>query len=379
MPDFSNLRKGAAAIAEAQEQAKANGGDFRPFTPSIFWSDPTRDKDNATRYVLFLNEMEDIPQVEMIGFIPVTVKGRDKPMYEQVIARTDPVIGESLDPMAEEWGAAPRDTNIAVCVELEPEFETVRGRLRPTGFTVATNDFERRIRDSKGELTDEKETVTAPVIGFVTQSPHNFFNHVSSTDASDGPIDRTALKIERLDDKNYKVNPYLDADIDLGPLIDYIDNISYFKDDERTALLEAVDAEEDDEIAAKLIGDFLLDKRLHELCDRERYDELLAGIDRPFKYGTKAKKEESKSSRPARERPSRGSQRRAKEEPEEAPADEPKEEPAAEEPAEEKPKRQRRSRAAAKPKEDTPGQEDPERISKLDQLRARAAAARADA
>lgn len=366
MPDF---RKGAEAIAAAQERAKS-GGSFRPFVPSLFWSQ------GDERYLLFLNPLSEVVQVDLIGFIPVEVKGRDKPIYEQVIARTDPAIDEAVDPMARDWGADPRETNIALAVELEPEFEEVAGRKRPVGFKVATNDYDRRIRNDEGELTEETETVTTPVIGFVTQSPHNFFNLVTSVDAKDGPIESTPMSIERVDKNTYNARAFVDQDVDLGDLIEYIDGVSWLGDD-LDALLDEIEKTEDDQEAALIIGQFFLEKRLDELCDRARYDELYEGIDKPFKYGTKAKKEDKKSSR--RERPARRTQRRSSESEPETTDEAP--EATDEAPAEEeKPKRTRRTKKetpAAEAEEKPKGrarQGSAESTKKLEELRARAAA-----
>jgi hypothetical protein len=341
MPDF---RRGADAVTAAQERAKNNTGSFRPFTPSLFW------QVGDERYLLFLNPMTDIVVVDKyIDFVPVPTKG-DRKQYEHVIARTDPSIGEDNDPMIDDWEADPKEKGIAVAVELEPTFEEVKGgRRRPTGFQVATTEYERRVRDDKGDLTDETETVVSPVVGFITQSPHNFFNLVTSYDAQRAPIEETPLSITRVDSKTYTVEGFPEQNIDLADLVEYIDGVSWLGDD-LDALLEQVDATESDEEAAAIIGAFFLDKRLAELVDEERYTELYEGIDAPFrKFGSdKGKKGGDKKERSKRERPARRSQRRSAQ---------PDAEPEAGEFAkngittntepepEEKPARQRRSRA----------------------------------
>lgn len=393
MPDF---RRGATAIAKAQEKPEG-GGSFRPFAPVLFWKN-----DGDNKYLLFLNSMEDIPTVDMVSFIPVKGKkgnGDTFTYYEQVIARTDPAIGEAKDPMVEEWDAKPRSTCLAVAVELEPTFEEVRGRKKPVGFEVKTTEFDRRIRDDNGDLTDEVETVEAPVVGFITQSPHNFFNVVSSFDADTAPIHEVATKITRVGNDTstvYTVAGYDDLDIDLDGLLACIEGVSYLGDD-LDDLLDIIDGLDDLE-AASAIGAFLLDKRLDELADRDRYDELLEGITESLdRFGSKKKGD--KKERTRKERPARRSQRRSKDEddapeadPEPDPEPEPEEKPARTrrsrakkdpepepegepDPAEEKPKPARRSRAkkADAPAEDTPKQADPASRSKLEELRARAA------
>lgn len=359
MPDF---RKGASAIKESQERS-SSGGDFIPFTPSLFW---TKDGDSTEKYVLFLNPMDEIVTASVTGFIPVTVKGRDKPMYEQVIARTDSAIGESTDPMSDEWGADPKETCIAVAVVLDPVIEEVNGRKRPVGFEVATNTYERRIKDDEGELTEDKEEVEVPVMGFVTQSPFNFFNLVQSFDESEGPIESTAMKIKRIDKNTYSVDGYIGAPIDLSGLVDCIDGLSYLGKD-MDELLDLIDEDQTEEDQAATIGAFLLDKRLEELCDRERYDRLHEGIDKPFRFGKKDKSSDKKEKSSKRERPARRSQRRGSKDP--APEESaPESEPEADAPKE-KPARKTRTRAA-KPKDEAPKQESSEEgKTKLDQLR----------
>lgn len=382
MPDF---RRGAEAMAKAKESAKS--GTFRPFAPALFWKG---DQDN--KYLLFLNDINSIPTVEMVSFIPVKGKkgdGSSFTYYEQVIARTDPAIGEAHDPLVDEWDAKPRETCVAVAVELEPLFETVKGRQRPRGFEVKTTTFDRRVRDEEGELTQETEEVEAPVIGFITQSPHNFFNVVSSYDANEAPIEETPVKITRVGADNstvYTVDGYPDQEIDLAGLIECVDGISYLGDDLDDLLDQISDL--DDAEAAQVIGAFLLDKRLEELADPERYDKLFEGVDESLdKFGSKKKKSKSESKR---ERPARRSQRRGRNAEEEEPADEPEAE--AEEPAEEeKPQRRSRTRKpkeepvaeeseggdepeeeAPKPKRSARGkQADPKAMTKLEELRQR--------
>jgi hypothetical protein len=386
MPDF---RRGAEAMAKAKESAKS--GSFRPFAPALFWKG-----DQDHKYLLFLNDINSIPTVEMVSFIPVKGKKGDGSAftyYEQVIARTDPAIGESKDPLVDEWDAKPRETCVAVAVELEPLFETVKGRQRPRGFEVKTTTFDRRVRDDEGELTTETEEVEAPVIGFITQSPHNFFNVVSSYDANEAPIEETPVKITRVGADNstvYTVDGYPDQEIDLEGLIECVDGISYLGDDLDSLVEDIADLEYAE--AAQVIGAFLLDKRLEELADPERYDSLFEGVDESLdKFGSKKKGKDSK-----RERPARRSQRRGRSEEAEEPAEEPEAE--AEAPAEaEKPKRRSRKpkepeaeveaggdepeEEAPKPKRSTARgkQADPKAMTKLEELRERSAQRKAKA
>lgn len=400
MPDF---RRGAAGVAEAQKKA-TSGGSFSPFAPEMFWK-----SDADERYLLFLNPMDEIPTVDMISFIPQKRKkanGEAFTVYERVVARTDSSIGEATDAMADDWQGKPRDTCVAIAVELEPTLEKqANGRMRPTGFHVKTDSYERRVRDDKGELTDETEEVTTPVLGIIHASPHNFFNVVSSADANDFPIEDTAVKITRVGtktDTTYTVTGYPDQEIDLGDLIEYIEGVSYLTDEEMDTLVEAVDAADNDKEAGLAIGEFVLNKRMEELCDGERYDKLYESITETLdKFSGKGKKDGKKERTSRRERPARPSSRRGRQVEEEVEAAEADAAPEtdAETPAEEKPKRQRRSRAAKpaeepaaeetpaeealkarrarkpkeKPAEEAPvtSQQDPDKVSKLDRLRKR--------
>lgn len=362
MPDF---RRGTAAIAEAAERGE--GRSFRPWLQDIYWSD-----DGDFKYVLFLNEIEEIPTVQFHGFLDLGDSGNAK-----LIARTDEAIGERKDPIEEEWQYPPRATSLAIAVELEPTFKVVNGRERPSGFAVATREYKRKIRDDDGEATDEKEEVVAPVVGLVAQSPSNFFNVLASFDAKDGPIHQTPIKITRVGKKTettYSVQGYLDLPVDLTNLVEYIDGVSYIGDDLGDLFDEIENA--DLEEAALIIGTFLLNKRLDELANAEVYDEIHAQIASPYKYAkdkSKGKKTTTRQARP--------SQRRTRpapvEEPEATPEPEPEAETADEPEAEAKPKTtrtRRTSRAAAKPKGAT--KESPKE-DRMAELRAKAAAARA--
>lgn len=352
MPDF---RKGTAALKEAQAN-KGGGGSFRSFAPFISWAD-----DQDERYLLFLNEWEDMPQVDYIGFIDQTGEKQDGSKYtytEAVIARTDPAIGEDTDPLVEEWDAKPRLSHVAVAVELEPEYAEVRGRKRPSGFSVKTDTFSRRVRDDQGNLTDESEEVTAPVVGFIVQSPHNFFNVVQSYDLNEAPIHEVPVKITRVGAKKsnsttYTITGYDNLDVDLSELIDNAEFISYLGDDVDD-VLAAIEEAEDDQAAGLAIGNFMLDRRLTELCDKERYDKIAKGVTASLdKFGNKGNKGGKSKDEPKKSRPTQRRSRKAKDE---EPA------PEAEAPVEEA---------------DAPEEDDSDAKDKLKKLRAQARKRRA--
>lgn len=353
MVDF---RRGSAAIEQANQAQQSGGGNktFRPFAPQIFFAKQGDEGD--TRYLLFLNAMDDIPTVDMVTFIPQTRKRADGSTYqtfEQVIARTDPAIGESTDPMVEDWDGKARSQNIAAAVELEPDTEEIKGRTKVLGFKVKTREFDRKVRDEDGEITDEVETVTSPEVGFVVQSPTNFYNVVAAYDAADAPIETTPVRVTRVGrDQNttYQITGFPDLELDLSELIDNAEFIGYLSNNEEEldSLLEDIDAAETDLEAAHVIGAALLDKRLHELADKEVYDSIYktitASLDK-FGGGSK-KKPAAKKAAPARK--SRPSSRRASSKSsEDTTAEEPEaQEEVNEEPVEEAPKKTRARRTS---------------------------------
>jgi hypothetical protein len=296
-----NFRRGPEAIQEAVDTARSGGGEFRPFIPSIYW------KDGDTKYVLILNPIDDIPRVQLHGFLPLT-DGR----YDQVIARTDEGFGERVDPIEQEWQYAPRLSNLMVAVELEPLVRIVGGYERPQGFEVKTKTFERRIRDDEGELTEDREEVTIPNIGIIAQSPINFGSVIADFAAKDAPIHTTAIRISRLgkDSPTYTVTGYPDQDIDLSNLFDHIEGISYVKDMDK--LLGEIQQCETDEDATILIGNEILETRLDELSDSEHYDEVLAHISKASSYpSTQGGKKEKGAAKAKTTRAARPSGRRA--------------------------------------------------------------------
>lgn len=339
-----NFRKGVEAIKQAQENT---GGGFAPWAPSIRWSE-----DKEEKYVLFLTPIEDVPLVDYYQFIPLgkADKADGSGTYEKYgfyISPKDQAIGEDFDPL-EELGFKSAQRNIAVAVELEPKMVKKGNRQRPEGFTVKTTTFERKGDD------DQKEEVTAPVIGLVIQAPSNFFGYLGSHEESEGAVTETAFKVKRRGtDKNteYDFTPYFDQEVDLSGLIDNLDGISYLYE-ELDEIIEAI--EDKDEVEqAQIIADYLHTARLEELADMEQLQEDLENADpdslKP-KYGNAKKKDKTS-------RPSRRSQRSSKDE-------EPEEDAEAGEVEEPKAKSGRGKPSAA-------------RKSKFDQMRERAESRRA--
>lgn len=298
MPDF---RRGKEHIAKANESTQSSG-DFKPFLPNFYWKE-----DGDSKYLLFLNPIDEIPMVKLIR-----AWTNNRP--EMVIARTDPAIGESRDPISEEWGYPEADTNIAIAVELTPEYETRNGRKRPVQFVVATKTFERRLRDDEGELTEETEEVTTPIIGLVAQSPNNFWNHVAAADAEQGPIHELPALVRRVGDgtnTSYSVQLAEDKPVDLAPMVDFLDGVTYLNDHMDELVEQISDENLTDLERAHIIGSLLLDLRLDEMADEDNYNAVLEAIDQPAKYPKKGWKKGEKSE-PRQERRSKPSQRRTR-------------------------------------------------------------------
>lgn len=290
---MSNFNKEAANRGNEVVERGTGGGTFRPFLPQIYWKSA-----DDSRYVLILNPLEDIMRLQFHPYVETEDGGRS------IIARTDPGIGERHDPIEDSWGYTPRTTDLMIAVELEPVYETktVNGRERQSvsGFAVATKTIERRVRDEDGELTEDREEVEIPLVGYIAQSPFNFGNLLNAYENSTNPINLTPFKVTQVgagSGKSYQFDGYPDAPFDLTNLIEYIDNISYVRDAEE--LLGLLDQADDQVDAGGTIGQYLLDLKVNELADEELYDEIFKAITKPSRF-QKETKEAKKSSRPTR-------------------------------------------------------------------------------
>lgn len=256
------LRRGSAAITAENK----GGGDFKPFAPSLRWTENGEEK-----YVLVLTPISETPRVQIHEFVKIGQKDNGKPKFGFWISRKDPGVGESHDPLIDDFDIKPSDRCIGVGVELEPEFES-GGRARPRikGFTVKVDTYDKKNEDGS------TEEVVFPLLGIITQSPSNFYNHLTNFDESEGPLEELPLKIRRIGkskDTQYSFTPYLDQEVDLSNLTDHIDGISYLRE-------EKLDTPSGDPIdAAKFYADALLEKRLNELLDKEDYEQAVAPLD----------------------------------------------------------------------------------------------------
>lgn len=291
-----NFERGVQAL-----KSSSSGGGNRRFTPFIKW------EDGEEKYVAILNPVEEIPKIFIHEWIKVgeyeNAAGETKPIYAEFLDRTAPPIGEDEDPLTDK-GSQPKERNIAVGVELEPIMGTGRGgRARPKGFEVKTNTFKRRIFEDD-EDTGKTEEVTAPAIGFITQSGSNFFGILGDYNESDGPHENVPFRIKRSGgdkDTRYVFKDFEDQELDLSNVVDNIDGIGYIRKNLDEIVSEITEKELDDSAAAHLIASKMLEARLEELADRERYDELTGDITEiKSKYGNNKKKESRGGSRSTR-------------------------------------------------------------------------------
>lgn len=291
MPEF---RKGREAVNIAAE--KKSGG-FMPFVPEVRWRE-----DGEKKYILVLTAEDEVTAADVHEFIKVGVKqkanGETYPDFQAFISRRDPAVGEGHDDLQDRLGNVPKTRVLGVVVELEPVFETVRGRQRPKGFTVKTSSYNRRTDDGE-------EEVTLPLIGVVMQSKHLMWGPLLGLDEAQGPFSELPIEVtRRFTDTNtrYEFVPFMDAPVDLTPLIENVEGVSYLRDD-MDEVKTAIDAASDDKEAAMAVADILLTHRLTELCDQERYDTLVSPIqhlEQRFGGGGKKSSTKSRSGRPAR-------------------------------------------------------------------------------
>lgn len=252
-------------MQDSQESKGGKGNNPYPaFCPQILWRD-----DREEKFVVFLNRPEDIPTVALHTFVPVGEWPSGKTRYDEFIDRTDPGVGEDSDDLTDRLGHRAQQRSLAVAVELEATYTTVGGRKRPTGFSVKTETYTRKTEDGG------TEEVEAPLLGLIVQSPRNFFGWVGSFHESTAPIEETPLQVVRRGkdaSTAYDFTPFLDQPIDYSNLFDLLENVSYLRGEENLYTGEpGLDA-------AINIGEAMLNKRLNELADAERYERLVSPI-----------------------------------------------------------------------------------------------------
>lgn len=311
---MAEYRRGAAAVEAAA--SSQGGGNFAPFVPEIFWKDADEKK-----YILVLTPMDEVGAFDLHDFIEVEkekANGETYTSYESFLSRKDPFIGETFDKIEDELDRKSKVRCIGVAVELEPVLKDVKGRKRPVEFSVKTGTFTKRTEDGE-------EDVEYPLIGLISQSSKLMWSPLNGLDESQGPLAELPLEVTRRipggkkSETAYEFAPFLDIPVDLSPVVDYIDGISYIADKLEEILpdVEAAAIESDLE-AAQVIAKALFDRRIAELADPDRYEEYLGDVDElePPAW-EKGKKKKTEKKRTVGTRTARPSQRRAKKDPDE--------------------------------------------------------------
>lgn len=279
MPKF---KRGLAAIQEANN---AGSRKFKPFAPEVRW------QDQETKFILILTPIDYTITTMVHEWIKVgegqKANGDTYPKFESFISRK--ALGESSDDLEDRLGSIPRRRTLGAAVELEPVMETVDGRERPALFQVATERFSTRENGDK----------TAPKVGILNQAQKNFWGWLGSYDASRASVTDTPMEVVRKGndkDTEYHFLPFNDVEIDLQPLFDFLENVSYLA--EEAEELGRLDASVDNAIK---IGNALLDKRAEELADGDRYKELVDPITefKP-KFGSSKRGNDTPASEPLR-------------------------------------------------------------------------------
>lgn len=264
MPQY---QRGVAAIQQSMN--KSSSGGFKPFAPDIRWRD-----DGESKFIQIISPAEDIPMVTLHEWIPVGTHKSGKTKYESFMSRKDAGIGENYDDLEDRLGSKPRVRGIGVALELEPVLETVKGRQRPVGFTVQTETFTRRGEDG-GDVT-----VTAPKIGLITQSSHLFWGWVASFEENNAPIVETPLQVTRRGKETntrYDFIAFEEKPVDFSNLLDNIEGITYLNG-MRDEVMTSIASSKSDLDSAIVVGRAMLEHRLEELGDWDRYKELITPI-----------------------------------------------------------------------------------------------------
>lgn len=301
MPNYT-ARRGLGAVEQAA--TRKGGSKLRGFAPEIRWRE-----DGEKKYILVLSNFEDddpnaVVVADLHEFIPVgtaqKANGETYTRYESFVSRKDPIAGsEDYDDLEDRLGNKPRTRCIGVALELEPEFEVIKGRKKPVGFSVKTDTFTRTTDDGQ-------EEVEQPIIGLIIQSAFLVWSPLGSLDESQGPLSELPVEVTRRGkdvNSRYDFVHYTNMEVDLSGLFENLDGITYISD-ELAEVKDDLIAKGDVE-AAQLVGQILLDKRLNELSDKTRYEELVGPIEHiEQRFGGGRKKPVTKTAPAAKAAPS---------------------------------------------------------------------------
>lgn len=262
-PEF---RRGADPIREA---LKASGGSGGNFVPELRWRE-----DKEEKFILILHPLEDTYTVDLHEWVEVgegeKANGEKYKRYESFISRKDRAIGEDYDDLSDRLELDPKRRVIGCAVELEPVWESVKGRKRPKNFQIKTET----VTNSEGE------EFIRPQVGLLIYSASNFWGWLTSFNDTQAPINETPMQVIRRGkgtDTSYDFMHYNNLDVDFSGLFDNLTGIRYLSDDLDEVISDMENTENDYETAA-VIGNALLAKRIAELADGDRYKEFIDPI-----------------------------------------------------------------------------------------------------
>jgi hypothetical protein len=288
MPNYQP-RRGLSAVEQAAN--RKGGPKIRGFAPEIRWRD-----DGEKKYILILSNFEEndpnaVVVADLHEFIPVgtgeRANGETYTRFESFVSRKDQLAGgENYDDLEDRLGNKPRTRCIGVALELEPQFEVIKGRKKPVSFSVKTDTFTRKTDDGN-------EEVGQPAIGLIIQSAALVWSPLGSIDESQGPLCELPIEVTRRGkdiNSRYDFVQFPNMEVDLSGLFDNLDGITYISDELNEVKSDLI-AKGDIE-AAQMVGQILVDKRLNELSDKDRYEELVGPIqhiEQRFGGGRKSK------------------------------------------------------------------------------------------
>ena len=201
---MAKFGRGSAGVASASKQS--GGGKFMP---NIKW-----DK-NETKYVQFLQPIEEVLTVYFHGFMVVGTRDDGRPKYRNFVSpKTDAdsdgnikIDNTVYDPLWDDRDLPARKRSFALAVELEPVWgKNAKGKKMIDGFTVVQREW----TDKEGEVHE------VPAVGLIEGSPSAFYGYLNTFADNKGPIEEVVFQIGREDGQGAVKYNHLD----LGPALD---------------------------------------------------------------------------------------------------------------------------------------------------------------
>jgi len=266
---MASFRKGGDAVVAAA----AKGG-------SGAWAPIMRFEGGESKYIQFMQPMDDIYTVLMHQFIIVGEREDGGPIYERFISRRDPALdgAKGYDEIQDRFGYKPTERSVAVALEVEPVYGEGKGsRKKIEGFDVVERQYENQ----------EGETVTVPNFALIIESPKTFFTHLAAN-ADIKEVDESVFVVKRTGKGTDTTYTFIDTG---EPALDVEDLYQEF------------------------FETFDLEAWLENLADENRMRELIGPLDDDAKISAfpPRGKEEKRE-----EKPSRSTRTRAKAEKEES-------------------------------------------------------------